>query len=492
MSPGQEGHGESSQSEGCDHDSMETQQDLAARLRRMEKQHASDKAAWKLKLEGALASARQASEEKEVISHKYEQLKEQHDKAVQTHKEEKKRLEINSQESEREFKKSMEQLQSELKIKISESTAESKNLQAAINEQSLAHKNELADLTSQYKKEKDEMVGTLTVQRSQIGQLKEANQKALELCEQLAAEQKKYSKEQRQAQSSQHSSSLEIAFLREEINAVKLRENDLITSSQGKIEALKAKLESSKRREQAVVMSMVELQNKLRDHARLIENQDEQLDAWAATAAKLEDCLSRVIELESRSTESLQVHVEGMITSLKRHFNGAAKETQHLAGTCAQLRSEVVAWKFQFEELEKSVAKLKKASAKDQKVLEELRAKNRELEMALENKHHEVMEWEANYSKIELCVEDLMKLENETSEGYQERINHLLAKNENLEKKALALERRCRELVSENAGLRVDDELGLEAVLSGYASPKRASTPATENDDDSVDFTLNK
>ena len=462
-----------------DRDPYEAQSEVFARLRRIEKQHASDKAAWKLKMESALANARQVSGEKDKIMHQYEKLKEQHDKTLKAHLQEKKRLETNSQESEREFKKSMAQAQRELKLKISELTAEITNLQASAREQNIFHQGEIADLTTGFRAEKEEMKQKISTQHIQIELLKDGNQKALELCEQLSIEQKRYSTEQHKSQTTHQSNSLEIAFLRDEIESLRAKEKEYITTSQADIESLKEKLDASTKREEAVVLSLVELQNKLRDHAKLIESQDEELDAWASTAQKLEECLTGVVELESRSTESLPEHVACMVVSLKRYIG----DSSNMSSSCVQLRDEVAAWKCQFEELEKTHAELKKVSGKDKKLIQRLEAKTKEQESSLQTKEQEVVEWEANYSKIEQCVEDLMKLENETSQGFQDRINSLTIENTKLKTTVETLDRKCRDLLSENAGLRVVDDLGLEAAFSAHLPPKRANTPTTEDDD---------
>ena len=474
---------ESSEQEQMDQDSLKRYNELVSRLRSVERQHLNDKASWKLKLESVLADARQECSRKEEWIYQYETLNLKHEEALRSHRQEKKRLEQNSQEAEREIKKSMTQVQRELKLKIAELTAEIKMLQANAKEKRLKYRTELQDQTAKFKTEKDDLLARLSAQRSQIVQLKEGNKKAVELCEQLSQKQQKHTKEQRHAQSAQQTNELEIAFLREELDSFRKKEKELVSSSQGEIVSLRGKLDASQKREEAVGESIVALENKLREQAVVTQTQDKEIDAWTSTAEKLEDCLLGVVELESRSTESLQEHICCLIASLQKHFDESADGREQLAVESAKLRDKVGAWKRQVAELEATLARAKKPSTKDQKTVEELQATIKDQEVLIQKKQGEIVEWEANYTKIEQCVEDLMKLENETSEGYEERMNFLILKNRQLEKQVQTMTRKNRELSYENAGLHVDGELGLEAIFSSCSPTKRVSTPTTEDED---------
>lgn len=413
-------------------EAMELQNEVAAltqRLRTVEILHTNDKAEWKLKLESALASARQASKEAEDSRTKYDHLQEEHDLMIRGHRIEKARLESNGQQSERQFRKIVMEGQREYKLRIAELTADIRTLQVTAKECNLAHQQELETLRGQHKTQVDELLNKISTQRSQVEQLNDDNKKALELCEQLSQEQKKQGKEVKQAQAAQHSSSLEIAFLREEINTAKQREEELIQSTQKKMDVMKEKLAISKRKEDAAIHDMVDLQHQLRDHARIIEKQDKDIDAWKVTAVQLEKCLAGVVGLESREEssqqqqqrESLQQHVMTMIKSLQRYIRESKMQVKELNTTSGQLQQNITTLEQRVQELEVHQSQLRTTNTENQETITKLWNRNQALEQEIQQKQQDVAEWEMNYNKIESSVEDLMKLEKDTSAGYQER-----------------------------------------------------------------------
>ena len=511
---------------------LEMYNELILKIRRMEEQHSSDKADWKLKLECSLMNFKAFNAEKEVIrtqvqevAKENERLESKIEKLSSTNEDLLLIAETATSQKE-EIEKKLSQVSAAHEKCLLAHGHEKTRLEAQIQKLKAAHgleilkmqrthKKEVGDLSKKVrvfehksgkleksqsrailkdhahlKKERDDLMQKVTVQRTQITAHKEKEKTLTQVKQQLEELEKKYGEAQRQHVTCKELKDKEMKLIRERLEKARSVE-DRVPVLEQEVKNLKSELTQERknavRKDRELQTKIQYLQAKIEDQTSTIEKQDEELYKWKSSADKLEKNLKDLMAVESQTASSYQKQLDALLANLQKQVKMSKQKQDGLQTSCSFLKDEISAWKAQCSELEKESNNCKTLLEQKDNYIEKVLTRQGELESIISKQQADIQDWKEAATKLEKCVEDLMSLEEAASDNFDRQMHEMKEENGMLAEKVHVLKYEILALSSENAGLRMDD-LGLDAMdtfeygISGPKTTGRTFSKSTSHD----------
>jgi len=484
-----------------------TVSELEERIQEMERQHREDKVAWKLKLETSLAQAKsekeeiakhveqfsddqaeliqklaqsshtqtellkqveEANEESLELSKQINQLTALHNKTVHAHKHEKMRLEAQVQKSSAEWGLALIKIQREHKEEMTVAKSQVKELENKCAEKETENKKTLEKLLKPWKSDKEELMRRITAQRTQITSLKATEKIVKEhLSQQLAESQKKFNDATRSLATSRQIKDKEIHSLKQQLQTSQANEAK-IPMLQTEIDKLQNDLDETKRSESKLsqtVASHVCKEKELQDE---MQKKDEELGSWKSTSEKLEKCVNELLTMEVKSADTFQEKMDSILDNLRTQLQDALTTRKELETNVKILKQEKQDLIVKNSDLEFQLENTNVIVSDRAKMISDLCARAKEQDVVVQKQQQDIMDWKEAATKLEQCVDDLMKLEQTTTHSYRNQIQAAKKDNQLLSDQVQTLQAKNVGLSSELAGFLLDDELGVE-LESVYA-----------------------
>ena len=445
-------------------ESLEQRKDLQARLRHVEAQHANDKATWKLQLECALASARNAATEHEQVQGQLTEV-----------------LELHMKEKEEWRKERDADLN---KIKKQHEAERDESIQAATAEQEQQHETHLSEWQEQLREMEGQLSSAelqLNLAKSELnqarGQLAESEHQASKLEEQKQAaladvtriSDKLVETEDSQSKDLQDMAD-QVAKLKQDLHEAQLdaiRISDKLIQSQNKhtkeIAALKDKhqRELSKQTSSLSEEDIAALQERVEEFETALDASrrtnaafNEENEQWKETAEQLERNLNRVMESEAQSLESHQQHVE----LLQGQNTALTKQVEALEVELASTKHIVENADFDKESWSQVEAELKLLREENG----DLRAQKDELEQDISSSDRELKEREGQLKSLHAV--EVQELEQRLKETLAEKEQEWSRMLQESCAQTNDLQLRC----SRAEGLSAEQATDLNVELEGY------------------------